>query len=56
MDYLQRAKRADLGAGSAAGAVCFHREVRIDQLEGALRADRNTASAISTDIPMYFEH
>jgi len=56
MHYLQGPKRADLGTHTAAGAVLLNGQVRIDQFEGAFRADRYAASAISTDVPMYFEH
>jgi len=56
MDYLQGAKGADFCTDPAARAVLFHGKVCIDQFKGAFRADRYAASAISTNIPMYFEH
>jgi len=56
MDDLQGPDRADLCTDSAAGAVLLNGKIGIDQFEGAFRADRYAASAISTDIPMYFEH
>jgi len=56
MDNLQGPERADLCTDSAAGAVLFNGQVRIDQFKGAFFTDRDATSAISTDIPMYFEH
>jgi hypothetical protein len=56
MDNLQGAKGADLCTDSAARAILFNGQVRIDQFKGALRADRDAAAAVSTDIPMYVEH
>jgi hypothetical protein len=56
MDYLQGTKGADFCTDAAARAVLLNGQVRIDQFEGTLRTDRDAASAISTDIPMYFEH
>ena len=56
MDDLQGSERADLCTDSAAGAVLFDRKIRVDQFKSAFRADRYAASAVSTDIPMYFEH
>jgi hypothetical protein len=56
MDYLQGTKGADFYTDAAARAVLLNGQVRIDQFESTLRTDRHTASAISTNIPMYFEH
>jgi hypothetical protein len=56
MDDLQGSERADFCTDSAAGAVLFDRKIRIDQFKSAFRADRYATSAVSTDIPMYFEH
>jgi hypothetical protein len=56
MDDLQGPERADFCTDTAAGAVLLYRKIRVDQFKGAFRADRYAASAISTDIPMYFEH
>jgi len=56
MNDLQGPERADLCADTTAGAVLLNGQVCVNQFEGTLLADRYTASAISTDIPMYFEH
>jgi len=56
MDDLQGPERADFCTDSAAGTVLFNRKIRIDQFESAFGADRDAASAITTNIPMYFEH
>jgi len=56
MHNLQGPKRADLCADTTTGAVLFNGKIRIDQFEGTLWTDRYAASAVSTDIPMYFEH
>jgi len=36
---LQCAKRANLGAYTAARAVLFYRKIRVDQFKGSFRAD-----------------
>jgi hypothetical protein len=56
MDYLQGAERTDFCADTTTGAVLLHGKVRVDEFQCAFRADRDAAAAISTDIPMYFEH
>jgi hypothetical protein len=56
MDNLQGAKGAYFCTDPADCAVLFNGKVRIDQFESAFRADRYAASAISANIPMYFEH
>ncbi len=56
IDNLQSAERADLCTDSAARAVFLYGQVCVDQFEGAFRADRYAAAAISTNIPTYVEH
>jgi hypothetical protein len=56
MHNLQSPEGADLCADTTAGAVLFNGKVRVDQFEGPLCTDRYAASAVSTNIPMYFEH
>jgi hypothetical protein len=56
IDNLQGTKGADLCTDSAARAVLLYGQVCIDQFEGAFRADRYAAAAISTNIPTYVEH
>ena len=54
--YLQGAEGAYFRTDSAARAVLLNGKVGIDQFKGAFRTDRDAATAISTNIPMYFEH
>jgi len=56
MHYLQGTEGAYFRADTAARAVLLNGKVGVDQFEGTFRTDGDAATAISTNIPMYFEH
>jgi len=56
MHYLQGTEGAYFRTDTTARAVLLNGKVGVDQFEGTFRTDRDAATAISTNIPMYFEH